>query len=424
MKILLSAYHCRPDRDSEPGVGWYWATTLAAYGHQVIVLTASKFREPILAACPQGVEFRFIDGPVSPLRRFSQRAEAFDYLPWQDAALTHVQARPLRYDVVHHVTWAGLHLGSQLWRLPLPFVYGPIGGARQLQQGCSTLTGPNAQGGSAMANGVRDGAIFAMKGALKRGLGKAGYEIRRRDSEIEAFLADPADDVPGFHVTQMANRSCRPATLRYRRRPWGDDTRLKYVANFLDVRDQRVLELGPFMGYWSIILEKMGVRENVSVEARQGNLDTCLDVKRRYQLHRTQFVLGDVERLAAGDEEPRFRGPFDLVFCVGVFYHLTGPLPFLRWCKAQSDQLFLGTHILQSEEAATDVYTRDGLSYQCGYYVEGGIADPISGMSPRSVLLAEPELIRMLIDAGYGRVQVLGHDIQNGSTHTTILAES
>ena len=37
---------------------------------------------------------------------------------------------PRYWDVAHHVTWASLHLGSMLWRLPVPFVYGPIGGGQ------------------------------------------------------------------------------------------------------------------------------------------------------------------------------------------------------------------------------------------------------------------------------------------------------
>ena len=41
-----------------------------------------------------------------------------------------MQTESQQYDVAHHVTWASLHLGSVLWRLPVPFVYGPIGGGQ------------------------------------------------------------------------------------------------------------------------------------------------------------------------------------------------------------------------------------------------------------------------------------------------------
>lgn len=41
-----------------------------------------------------------------------------------------VEATGRRYDVAHHVTWGSLRLGSQLWRLPVPLIYGPIGGGQ------------------------------------------------------------------------------------------------------------------------------------------------------------------------------------------------------------------------------------------------------------------------------------------------------
>ena len=100
-------------------------------GHEVTVLTGSSFREEIYAGNPENIDFQFIDYPDSRLSRFSAGLGVYDtYQRWQDAALRHVQARGQRYDVAHHVTWGGLHLGSQLWKLPVPFVYGPAGGGQ------------------------------------------------------------------------------------------------------------------------------------------------------------------------------------------------------------------------------------------------------------------------------------------------------
>jgi glycosyltransferase involved in cell wall biosynthesis len=55
---------------------------------------------------------------------------ALHYLRWQDAALRYVESRREQYDVAHHVSWGSLHLGSMLWKLPTPLVYGPIGGGQ------------------------------------------------------------------------------------------------------------------------------------------------------------------------------------------------------------------------------------------------------------------------------------------------------
>lgn len=46
MKILLSAYACEPNKGSEPGVGWGWATELAKH-HQVWVLTRDN-NQPVI----------------------------------------------------------------------------------------------------------------------------------------------------------------------------------------------------------------------------------------------------------------------------------------------------------------------------------------------------------------------------------------
>jgi glycosyltransferase involved in cell wall biosynthesis len=131
MRVLLSAFQCGPGRGSEPGNGWHWATSLAEYGHEVTVLTAPWDKDAIAAANPPGIDFRFIDMPASALRRVSSRFGTYDvYRRWQEAALRYAERNPGQWDVAHHVTWASLHLGSRLWELPIPFVYGPIGGGQ------------------------------------------------------------------------------------------------------------------------------------------------------------------------------------------------------------------------------------------------------------------------------------------------------
>lgn len=136
MKILLSSYQCLPNEGSELGNGWNWARALTDCGHDVTVLTQPS--HIIRAAAPPDIKFLHVDASESPLRRFSpllgatghQLRWADHYLRWQDAALRYVEAQSQQYDVVHHVSWGSLHLGSMLWRLPVPLVYGPIGGGQ------------------------------------------------------------------------------------------------------------------------------------------------------------------------------------------------------------------------------------------------------------------------------------------------------
>lgn len=129
MKVLLSAFHCNPLRGSELATGWNWAIELGKQGHEVTVLTETTMRDGISSVSPvSNVEFRYIDIPGSRLRGISDYATLFDkYLRWQRLALEYVRPFEREFDVVHHVTWGGVHLGSELWRLSTPLIYGPVG---------------------------------------------------------------------------------------------------------------------------------------------------------------------------------------------------------------------------------------------------------------------------------------------------------
>jgi len=132
MKILLSAYACRPNAGSEPGYGWNWATYLAARGLEVHVLTAERYREqiePALAANPiAGLKVSYVYVP----QILRGRSENIHYILWHLWALR--SARKLIRDgsfaLAHHVTYGSVHVPPQLWRLGIPLVFGPVGGGQ------------------------------------------------------------------------------------------------------------------------------------------------------------------------------------------------------------------------------------------------------------------------------------------------------
>lgn len=270
--------------------------------------------------------------------------------------------------------------------------------------------------------------MSATKALLKTVAGKIGYEIRRTPEPPrwpKPTPQPPADQDSGWTgpIMQLSNRHYRPAKLEYYRPVLGDDERLKYIIHFLDVRELRVLEIGPYQGKMSIILEKMGVRETVSIESRDGNLERCKNIKNRYQLERTAFLKHDLERLAAHEEQAQFAGPFDLVFCLGVLYHLVDPVEALMWMRQQSETLFLGTHYIEPETGPAAFYTHNGKNYW-GKWHDEDINNRIHGMSPQAFEPYEKDLLAMLRDAGYAEISVLGRDLHNGTPHITILAEA
>jgi hypothetical protein len=268
-----------------------------------------------------------------------------------------------------------------------------------------------------------------MKAFVKRVARSAGYEIRKVEPAAcsNPVGVPPQDEVvPGpwqGHVLEMANRNHRPKVLQYHRSKFGDDQRQKYILNFLDLRDMRTLEPGPLEGDLSIILEKLGVRENIAFESRLENLQKCQRIKEIYGLNRTTFLLGNLEDFYNGTKLPQFAGRFDLVLCLGVLYHVPDPGKALAWFRSQAKTLFLGTHFPLPDFPSGAVYTYNGKSYRVMEYREGGIQDPISGMSPISLQPYEADLLNLLRDVGYDQISVLGRDLQNRSPHITILAE-
>lgn len=135
MRILLSAYACEPNRDSEAGVGWNWAFHLTKAGHTVHLLTSSHGRNAIeieLAHQPQpNLHVHYVDVPRWSMRYMKGQFGVYaHYFLWQYVALEVAWRLRGEVDLVYHVTWGSLHGGSPLYKLGLPFVFGPVGGGQ------------------------------------------------------------------------------------------------------------------------------------------------------------------------------------------------------------------------------------------------------------------------------------------------------
>jgi glycosyltransferase involved in cell wall biosynthesis len=134
LRVLISAYACEPDKGSEPGVGWNWVRQIARF-HEVWVITRANNRgliEKSLATKPlPNVHWIYFDLPR--WARFWKKGERglhpYYYL-WQLGAyfVARRAHRKVNYDLVHHVTFVNYWMPSFLAMLPIPFVWGPVGG--------------------------------------------------------------------------------------------------------------------------------------------------------------------------------------------------------------------------------------------------------------------------------------------------------
>ncbi|MER3490970.1 MAG: glycosyl transferase family 1 [Mastigocladus sp. ERB_26_2] len=136
MKILISAYSCEPGRGSEPGVGWNVAREVAKY-HEVWVLTrpdeSGNIIEAELARNPvPNLHFVYFNLPIlGSLWRWNQSgAMQIHYYLWQIQAYFVARRlhRQIGFDAIHHVTFVKYSNPSFLSLLPVPFIWGPVGG--------------------------------------------------------------------------------------------------------------------------------------------------------------------------------------------------------------------------------------------------------------------------------------------------------
>lgn len=136
LKVLLSAYSCEPGRGSEPGVGWSIVREIAKY-HDVWVLTRpDESKDAIESELRQhpmpSLKFVYFTLPFWQDSRRLGHAGGMQmhYYLWQIQA--YFVARRLHqeigFDIAHHVTFVKYSTPSFLAFLPIPLIWGPLGG--------------------------------------------------------------------------------------------------------------------------------------------------------------------------------------------------------------------------------------------------------------------------------------------------------
>ena len=134
MKVLLVSHAFGPGRGSEPGIGWNWARYLSR-DHQIWVLAHPEFRAD--------VETWLAERPTPQLHmvwlqatkwdpRKGQAGVGWHYLRWlkQAERVGRSLHAEVAFDLVHHVSLGTISAPAGWWKLGIPFVWGPVGGAQ------------------------------------------------------------------------------------------------------------------------------------------------------------------------------------------------------------------------------------------------------------------------------------------------------
>ena len=135
MKVIISAYACSPYKGSEPGVGWGFVKGLAPL-HDLCVITELSFKEDIdnyINKYPELLKVRF-EYVARARSRVAERiwppAYYWTYRRWHQDAYRLAQQlhQEMVFDVAHQLTMVGFREPGYLWKLGIPFVWGPVGG--------------------------------------------------------------------------------------------------------------------------------------------------------------------------------------------------------------------------------------------------------------------------------------------------------
>jgi len=143
MNILLVGHACCPGLGSEQSITWNWAWYLSKK-HKVWALTHPQHRPQIESYLKQNpnenLQFVWAELP-SWMDPWDPRGGdagwgmyrlQVHYLMWQ--RVVYRMAKQLHrehgFDICHYVSWGTVSLAPSLWKLPVPFFWGPLGGAQ------------------------------------------------------------------------------------------------------------------------------------------------------------------------------------------------------------------------------------------------------------------------------------------------------
>lgn len=203
-----------------------------------------------------------------------------------------------------------------------------------------------------------------------------GREFRRRGPWVTRFDIDGQRYGGSFHAE-------------------ADDRLRQFLQTF--PRPGRVLELGCLEGGHTFPLARVA-DQVVAIDARAENLARARWLNQRvYRRNNIEFVQADLE-----NADLSRLGAFDVVFNVGLLYHLPAPWLLLAKLAPLTQAMLIWTHVANDADADTQEGGYRGLRY-----MENGMADPLSGTSAQSFWPTLDELERMLADAGFVGLQRL-----------------
>ena len=165
-RVLLMAVACSPKRGSEAGVGWNRALQSARFFDTWVVTEDGGYADEIrdyLATHGEihNLHFVYIANGVfgGLLRRFSI-TYYISYHLWHRRAFQVVKRmhEKLKFDLSHQLTYCGYREPGFAWKLPIPSVWGPVGGTQNYPWqflGCTDWRGALKEASRSILNSLQ-----------------------------------------------------------------------------------------------------------------------------------------------------------------------------------------------------------------------------------------------------------------------------
>jgi glycosyltransferase involved in cell wall biosynthesis len=313
MKILLSAFACNPRQGSEPAVGWSWLCAIKDR-HDVHVLTAEHQREWIEEEIGRSmsefarVRFHYVEPPLKPYRHGSRFWQWQANVPllvplyhryyrlWLRSAAR--VARTLhereRFDLVHQVTMVGFRFPGYLWKLQIPFVWGPIGGLENTPWRLLPIMGARGAAyyaGRNVVNSLHKRYLRSPRRAFRRASAVIAATAGIRDEILRCY------GVPSEVVSEVTAPS--EVATTYALRASGEPLRLAWSGQHLPGKALQLLlqalhattgnwQLdiygdGPCRNQWQRLVSRLGIAERCTWHG-QVSRAAALDGLRRAHL--------------------------------------------------------------------------------------------------------------------------------------------
>ncbi len=137
VRVAQLVYDCIPDAGSDPGIGWHAVVAASGAGFHVHAITKASNRSEIEAAPPlPNVQWHFIDvpesvGPMSTGRTVGDTVHLFRWLRVARKLCLSLASRG-EIELTNFVTFSAFWMPVPLADLPVPHVFGPVGGGERV----------------------------------------------------------------------------------------------------------------------------------------------------------------------------------------------------------------------------------------------------------------------------------------------------